>query len=157
MVFFVGIIAFRSIGSIILPALVAAERTRVYAYLTAISAGINFLLNLVLIPYYNARGAIVATIVSYGFLLALGLKEVFVTYGLQVGWRGLSLATRTILAGALPSVGVWWIVGRSMLPWEVVLWAVVLSIVYVSLIVVLRVGSIDDIRRLVINLRNSRG
>ena len=117
----------------------------------------NFLLNLLLIPYYQAKGAIVATIVSYGFLLAVGLKDVFATYGLRAGKRGLSLTVRTILAGALPSAGVWWIAGQSLLPWEVMLWVAVLSVLYVSLIVIFRVGSMDEIRHLVINLRKSRG
>ena len=157
MAFFIWIIALRSIGAVILPALVAAERTRLYAYLTTASALINFLLNLILIPMFQSRGAILATIISYSFLLLFGLKEVFDTYEVRVRLAGMSVAFRTILAGVISSMVIWWTVGRSSSSWDALLWAVVLSILYVVLILVFRVGTFSDLRGLFINLRNSKG
>ncbi|MEE9271498.1 MAG: flippase [Candidatus Krumholzibacteria bacterium] len=157
MIFFAGVIVFRSIGAVILPSLVAAERTRVYAYLTAASAVLNFALNLVLIPKYQARGAVIATLVSYGVLLIVGLHEVFVTYGVRLSGRSVSLGLRTILAGSLAAGIVWPLRGRTGLEWEAFLWAGVLTVAYALLAVAFRVARAEDIRVLLINLRKSKG
>ncbi|UCG52034.1 MAG: flippase [Candidatus Latescibacterota bacterium] len=157
MAFFVGVIAFRSMGAVILPALVAAERTRLYAYLTTISAVTYFVLSLFLIPRFESRGAIVATIISYGVLLLWGLKEVFRVYGVRLGWRPVTLVIRTILAGTVSSGTVWWLSGQSPVSWNVFLWAALISVLYLFLIFVLRVGTFSDIRSLWINLRKPKG
>ena len=157
MILFIWIIAFRSIGSVILPALVAADRTRVYAYLTTGCAVINFVLNLVLIPKYQARGAIMATIVSYGVLLLAGLKEVFDTYELRIGIRSISLGFRTILAGVLASTLIWWLFHQNPAASHAFLWAALLAVLYVLLIFMFRVGTFSDVRSLLINLRNTKG
>jgi O-antigen/teichoic acid export membrane protein len=157
MVFFAGVIVLRSIGSIILPSLVAAERTRVYAYLTAASAVLNFVLNLVLIPKYQARGAVIATLVSYGVLLIAGLRQVFITYGVRLSGRSVSLGLRTILAGSLAAGVVWPLSGRTGLVWHAFLWAGALAVAYALFAIVLRVTRPADIRALLINLRKSRG
>ena len=156
MVLFIGIIALRSVGAVILPALIAAERTRVYAVLTAISAVINFGLNVILIPRYGASGAIVATIVSYGFLFLTGLREVFSTYSVKLGGRALSLAIRTILAAAVAAGVTWLVVDRLGAGDHAVLPAASLAIVYVGLIFLFRVGGVNDIRNLIGNLRGQR-
>lgn len=157
MLLFTGVILFRSIGTVILPALVAAERTRTYAILTTVSAALNFGLNLILIPGYGARGAIVATIASYGVLLLAGLREVFVTYAMRVTGRAISLGARMILAGLLSSALIWRLINRLELTWESLLWAVLLAIIYVTLLFVFRVGRPGDIRSMVTNLRQSNG
>jgi O-antigen/teichoic acid export membrane protein len=157
MLFFVGVIVFRSLGSVILPALVAAERTRVYAYLTTISAVLNFGLNIVLIPRYGARGAIMATIISYGVLLIVGLRQVFVTYALKLTARAVSAGLRTILAGAMSAGVVWLIINRLQPRWESFMWAALIAALYTLLLFAFRVGTPGDVRAMVSNLRQSKG
>jgi O-antigen/teichoic acid export membrane protein len=157
MVFFAWVIVLRSLGAVILPALVAAERTRLYAYLTTISALIYFLMSLFLIPKFESRGAIVATVISYVVLLLWGLREVFKVYGVRLGWRPLTLLLRTILAGAIASGITWRMIGQPASDPMVLLWAVVVSALYLFLIFVLRVSSFSEIRSLWNNLRQSKG
>lgn len=156
MVLFMWIIVFRSIGSVILPALIAAERTKAYAYLTAVSAVINFVLNLVLIPRFQAKGAILATIISYGVLMLIGLRQVVTTYQVRVGIRAISLGLRTLLAGILSAGLIWRLIDRSGPEWGILLWAVLLTALYLTLIFVFRVGSVGDLRRL-LNVPYSKG
>jgi O-antigen/teichoic acid export membrane protein len=157
LVLFVGVIAFRSVGAVILPALVAAGRTRLYAYLTMASAAIYFGLCVLLIPRFESRGAVVATILSYGVLMVIGLKEVFRIYRVSLGWRPLTLPIRTILAGVVASGVTWWCTERSPIKLNVVLGVVLVSGLYLSLILALRVGTFSDLRSLRSNLRKSKG
>jgi len=154
---FVGVIAFRSVGAVILPALVAADRTRLYAYLTMVSAAIYFGLCVLLIPRFESRGAVVATILSYGVLMVIGLKEVFRIYRVPLDWRSMTFPIRTILAGVIASGITWWCTERSPIKLNVVLGAALVSVLYLSLILALRVGTFSDLRSLRSNLRKSKG
>ncbi|UCH84822.1 MAG: oligosaccharide flippase family protein [Candidatus Latescibacterota bacterium] len=156
MVFFVWVIVMRSLGAVILPALVAAERTRLYAYLTTVSALIYFLMSVFLIPRFDSSGAVVATIVSYGVLLVWGLREVFAVYGVRLGWRPLTLVFRTVLAGAIASGAAWWLIGETPGAPKVLLWAALVSAFYLFLIFVLRVSTFSEIRGLWNNLRQQK-
>jgi O-antigen/teichoic acid export membrane protein len=154
---FIGVIALRSVGAVILPALVAADRTRLYAYLTMASAAVYFALCITLIPRFESRGAVAATIFSYAVLMVIGLRKVFQIYGLRLGWRPLSLPIRTILAGAIAGGATWWIADRSFLNLGVVTEVVLVSALYLCLILALRVGTFSDLRSLRSNLRNPKG
>jgi O-antigen/teichoic acid export membrane protein len=157
MVFFVWVIVLRSLGAVILPALIAADRTRLYAYLTTISALIYFLLSLFLIPRFESRGAVVATIISYAVLLVWGLREVFSVYGVRLGWRPLTLLLRTILAGSIASGIAWLLIGESPGAMRVLTWAGLVSVLYLFLIFAFRVSTFSEIRGLWNNLRQSKG
>jgi O-antigen/teichoic acid export membrane protein len=159
---FVWVLILRSLGSLVLPALVAAERTRLYAYLTALSAVINFVLNLVLIPRYHARGAVLATVVSYGFLLVLGLRETFRVFGVRPRLAALGGVFRTVLAGVGAS-GLMWIILSRFYPdgyripdARVILWVFVVVGTYAALLLVLRVVRPEEIRAALGNLRNRK-
>ena len=148
---FIWIIVLRSLGAMVLPALVAAERTKYYAYLTAFSAVINFGLNLVLIPRFQATGAVVATIISYGFLLVLGLHQVFKVFGVRLRMRALTLAFRTVLAGLLAGSLLWLVLdllknGPAGGGFWILFWALLLVVVYFSLLFLFRVIRSEDIR-----------
>jgi O-antigen/teichoic acid export membrane protein len=164
MALFLVVLVLKSLGAMVLPALVAAEQTRMYAYLTVISAVINFGLNLALIPRYHAWGAIVATIVSYGVLLIAGLRQTFRIFHVRLGFVWFSGAVRTVLAGAAASVLCWQISGRvhpggydsAMSDGWVLLWAVFLTGVYVALLLLLKVATMSDIRSAFANLRNRK-
>jgi O-antigen/teichoic acid export membrane protein len=165
MTVFIVVLILRSLGAMVLPALIAAEKTKLYAYLTTFSAVINFGLNLVLIPRYHARGAVVATIISYSVLLVVGLRQTFKVFGVRPGLRDFSGALRTVFAGAIASVLVWLILSRlhpggyaaSAAPdaW-VLAWVVILAGVYASLLWVMRVVRSDDIRSALTKLRNRK-
>jgi len=153
MAFFVWVIAMRSIGVLVLPALVAAEHTRLYAYLTTISAVINFVLNMLLIPSLHARGAVLATIVSYGVLLVFGLIKVFKIFRVRVGLRAFSLAVRTVLAGAVAGAVLWLILDRWPNPgWWILLWGALQAAVYTVLVLLLGVVRPGDVGLVFSNL-----
>jgi O-antigen/teichoic acid export membrane protein len=153
MAVFVWVIALRSLGVLVLPALVAAERTRLYAYLTTFAAAINFVLNLLLIPSLHARGAVVATIISYGLLLVLGMYQVLRIFQVQLGFRAFSLAVRTVLAGAIAGAVLWMILDRVPEPgWGIFLWGALQAVTYVALIIAFQVVRIRDIRTVMSNL-----
>jgi O-antigen/teichoic acid export membrane protein len=159
MTWFASVIVIRSLGAMVLPALLAADRIRTYAWLTAGAAVLNFVLNLVLIPTMHSRGAILATIVSYGLLLILGLREVFQVFNVRLHTRALWRAIRTLLAGALVA-GVIWLVIRQ-LQVETWVWTLGLATLhvaaYVALIVAFRVVRPAEIRPLMGNLLRVKG
>jgi O-antigen/teichoic acid export membrane protein len=165
MAVFLLVLLLRSLGAMVLPALVAAERTKTYAYLTVISAVMNLGLNLALIPRYHAWGAVVATIISYSVLLIAGLRQTFRIFGVRLGIGWFSGAFRTVLAGVAASVLCWQILGRvspggslesvTSDGW-VLLWAVFLTGVYAALLMLLKVVRVNDIRAAFVNLRNRK-
>jgi len=161
---FIWVLILRSLGAMVLPALVAAERTRLYAYLTTISAVVNFGLNLALIPHYHAWGAVVATIISYGVLLVAGLYQTFRIFGTRLDLAWLGGAFRTVLAGVGASVLCWLLSGRfyeggikSSSPGApVLLWVVFLAGVYAALLLLLKAVRVKEIRLAFSNLRNRK-
>ena len=159
MTWFASVIVIRSLGAMVLPALLAADRIKTYAWLTAGAAVLNFALNLVLIPRMHSRGAILATIVSYGLLLVMGLREVFRVFNVRLHTRALWRGIRTLLAGALVA-GVIWLVIRQ-LQVENWVWTLSLAILqvaaYAALIVAFRVVHLADIRPLMGNLLRVKG
>lgn len=74
---FLPLILMRSIGSVILPGLIAADRADTYAKLTFTGAILNFVLNLALIPKYGADGAVISTLLSYLPVEILGLRALW--------------------------------------------------------------------------------
>ncbi len=162
MAVFVFVLILRSLGSLVLPALVAAERTRLYAYLTGFSAVINFGLNLVLIPRYHARGAVLATIISYGFLLVAGLRETFRIFGVRIRMSALSGAIRMVLAGAVTSGSMWLVFhhfypdGFSNPDARLILWVLGVVGLYTALLFLMKVARPDEIRLALKNLRNRK-
>ena len=164
MAVFLVVLVLKSLGAMVLPALVAAERTRMYAYLTVISAVINFGLNLALIPRYHAWGAVVATIVSYGVLMIAGLSQTFRIFGVRLGSDWFNGTFRTVLAGAVASVLCWQISGRvhpdgydsATSDGWVLLWVVFLTGVYAALLMLLKVVRMSDIQSAFTNLRNRK-
>jgi O-antigen/teichoic acid export membrane protein len=154
MIFFVGVVLARSIGAVLLPALIAANMTRVYAYLTAGSAVLHFSLNFFLIPRYESRGAIIATIISYSLLLVLGLGVMLAKYRISISLAAISVGARTILAGAIATGAIWRLADRpAPLSWVALLWAALLLGLYLFLIYVLRVATFSSLGRLFSNLR----
>jgi O-antigen/teichoic acid export membrane protein len=159
MVWFSWVIVIRSLGALVLPALLAADRIRTYAWLTAAAAILNFALNLVLIPRMHSRGAILSTIISYGLLLLFGLREVFGIFGVRLRARAVGQAIRTVLAGGLVAGTVWLIIRQ--LPEETWGWTIVLAafhlLLYGVLIVAFRVVRPAEIRPMVGNLLRAKG
>ncbi|HSG26876.1 MAG TPA: polysaccharide biosynthesis C-terminal domain-containing protein, partial [Candidatus Krumholzibacterium sp.] len=77
LVIFLPLIMMRSLGSVILPGLIAADRAGTYARLTLAGAALNFILNILLIPEWGAEGAVVSTLVSYMPIEVLGLRALW--------------------------------------------------------------------------------
>ena len=159
MTWFSWVIVIRSLGALVLPALLAADRIKTYAWLTAGAAVLNFALNVVFIPRWHSRGAILATIISYGLLLVFGLREVFVVFGVRLHAPAISRAIRTLLAGGLVAAMVWLVIRQ--LHAETWGWTIILAalhvLVYGVLIVVFRVVRLAEIRPMMGNLLRAKG
>jgi O-antigen/teichoic acid export membrane protein len=159
MTWFASVIVIRSLGALVLPALLAADRIRTYAWLTAGAAVLNFVLNVVLIPSMHSRGAILSTIVSYGLLLAMGLREVFRVFDVRLHARAVGRAFRTLLAGGLVAGAVWLIIRQLQV--ETWGWTLALAVLhvaaYAALIVAFRVVRPAEIRPLMGNLLRVKG
>jgi O-antigen/teichoic acid export membrane protein len=159
MTWFASVIVIRSLGALVLPALLAADRIRTYAWLTAGAAVLNLVLNILLIPHTHSRGAILSTIVSYGLLLVMGLREVFGVFDVRLHARSIGRAIRTLLAGGIVA-GVIWLVIRQ-LPVETWGWTVALAAMqvagYALLIVAFRVIHPAELRPLMVNLLRVKG
>ena len=160
---FIWIIILRSVGAILLPSLIAADRATFYAWLTAAAAGLNVLLNLVLIPSFRSRGAVIATILSYTVLLILGFRQVAGIYNIRFRWPEIWLTARTFLAGVL-SVGILWLIKNTVgegeagfsLPLLIIL--VVLHLfIFTVFIHVLHVARINQLWGFISKLRKTNG
>jgi len=159
MTWFASVIVIRSLGSLVLPALLAADRIKTYAWLTAGAALLNFGLNVVLIPRMHSKGAIVSTIISYGLLLLLGLREVFHVFEVRLHARSLGTVFRTLLAGGLVAGLVWLAIGQ--VPADKWTWTLALAtlhvVLYATLIFAFRVVSLAEIRPAMGNLLRLKG
>jgi O-antigen/teichoic acid export membrane protein len=161
MAVFIWVIVLRSLGSIMLPALIAAEKTKFYAYLTAFAAGTNFLLNWLLIPVLRSKGAVIATIISYTFLLIFGLNKILRIYNIHIGIREVTLLARTLLAGGV-AVGLFWFIfwrfgktqaGSSHL--FTLIMVALQSLTYFVLVSIFRIVKPSQIREMFANLRKT--
>ncbi len=149
LVLFIPLLVMRSIGSVILPGLIAADRAGTYAKLTIVGAVLNFILNALLIPRWGAEGAVVSTLLSYLPIEVLGLAAVSREIGGLRRRGDLFRAIRT--AGA--AVLIWSIYTRfapepSGLPMTVV-HAVLLSAVFLFTLLAVKAVEKDDLLELV--------
>ena len=74
LILFLPLVVMRSIGAVILPGLIAADRAGTYAKLTLMGAVANFILNILLIPPFGTTGAVISTLLSYLPIELLGLR-----------------------------------------------------------------------------------
>ena len=149
LVLFIPLIVMRSVGSVILPGLIAANRAGTYAKLTIAGAGMNFILNALLIPRWGAEGAVVSTLLSYLPIEILGLAAVSREIGGLRRKGDLSRAVRITGAAVL----IWSIYTRSVpepsgLPMTVV-YAALLSAVFLFSLLAVKAVEKDDLLRLV--------
>ncbi len=159
MAMFSWVVIIRSMGALVLPALLAADRIRTYAWLTAGAAVLNFILNVMLIPRMHSRGAILATIVSYGLLLVFGMREVFGVFRVRVSARAVGAALRTFLAGTVVAAVLWLAIRHIGSVSGVVTIALAAAhvLIYGLLIMALRVIRPEELRPLVGNLLKIKG
>ncbi|HET6349769.1 MAG TPA: oligosaccharide flippase family protein [Candidatus Krumholzibacteria bacterium] len=159
MTWFSAVILIRSLGALVLPALLAADRIKTYAWLTAGAAVLNLILNVVLIPHMHSRGAIISTIVSYGLLLVLGLREVFDVFDVRLHVRSIGRVLRTLLAGGLVAAMVWLVIHQ--VPADKWGWTIGLAtahvVIYAVLIFAFRVVHPAEIRPMMGNLLRVKG
>jgi O-antigen/teichoic acid export membrane protein len=159
MTWFASVIVIRSLGSLVLPALLAADKIKYYAWLTFGAAMLNLGLNVLFIPHMHSRGAILSTIISYGLLLLFGLREVFHVFEVRLGPRSMGAVLRTLLAGGVVAGLVWLIIGQVGVghwAWTLAL-AVLQVVLYGTLIFAFRVVSPAEIRPAMGNLLRLKG
>jgi O-antigen/teichoic acid export membrane protein len=101
LVLFIPLLVMRSIGTVILPGLIAADRAGTYAKLTVAGAVTNFILNALLIPRWGAQGAVVSTLLSYLPIEVLGLAALSREIGGLTGKGDLPRYARTAAAAVL--------------------------------------------------------
>jgi O-antigen/teichoic acid export membrane protein len=152
---FLPVIAIRSIGTVILPGLIAADRAGIYAWLTFAGAALNFVLNVVMIPKWGGRGAVVSTFISYLPIQVFGMR----TLAAQIPriWRAgdTGRAIRTVLVSA----AVWFAWTRLVPVPSKLVWTIVQSVLITALLtfllVVVRAVHPDRVRE-IMRLRGRR-
>ncbi len=149
LVMFIPLLVMRSIGSVILPGLIAANKAGTYAKLTVAGAVLNFILNALLIPRWGAQGAVVSTLLSYLPIEILGLAAISREIGGLRRKGDLSRAVRITAAAVL----IWAIYTRfvpepSGLPVTVV-YATALAAIFLSALIALKAVEKNDLLELV--------
>ncbi|UCF04299.1 MAG: oligosaccharide flippase family protein [bacterium] len=159
LVLFLPLIVMRSIGAVILPGLIAAERAGTYARLTVIGAICNFTFNAILIPVWGAKGAVLSTLISYLPIDVLGLRALA---GAVPGFyrsRDLLVSLKAALAAAciiflylrfLPAPGNFLMT---------IVTAITLTVIYIGVLLLIRVltfSEIDQILKPILNRPNRR-
>lgn len=148
LVLFIPLLVMRSVGSVILPGLIAANKAGTYAKLTVAGAFLNFILNALLIPRWGAQGAVISTLLSYMPIEILGLAAVSREIGSLTRKGDLFRAVRITAASAL----IWAIYTRfvpepSGLPVTLV-HAVVLSAAFLTVLIALKAVKRSDLLEL---------
>lgn len=94
----------------------AAAKTQLISWMVIMAAGLNIVFNLILIPYYEAFGAAIATVLAYGILVFLASRkakqEIHIKYKWSTFFLVVSMITLLFLAGlttqewdTLPRIG----------------------------------------------------
>jgi O-antigen/teichoic acid export membrane protein len=118
----------------------ATNRQGLNAWATGLAAGVNIVLNLILIPFYGYLAASATTVVTEAALCAFGWWFVQRQHPeLRLPW--LRLSWRVLLAGAIMGVVLYVLAGRSIL-----ISVPAGSVVYLVAIVLLRAVDADEWR-----------
>jgi O-antigen/teichoic acid export membrane protein len=148
LVLFLPLVIMRSLGAVILPGLIAAERAGTYARLTFFGALLNFVLNALFIPVWGARGAVGATLISYLPVEVFGLRAVARSFA-HIWRRGDTWrVVKTAAAGIVATIAY-----RSVIP-EVsslisaVVHGIVLAALFCALLILVRALTIGELRDL---------
>jgi len=146
LILFLPLVMMRSVGAVILPGLIAADRAGTYAVLTLVGALLNFTFNAVFIPKWGADGAVLATLVSYLPIEVLGL-----TFLIKV-FRGFWSGRETVLlfeAGAI-SVVLAYLYRRFIhQPSGLIMTMVhagIVTMAFLAVILVLHVVSVEEVK-----------
>ncbi|MBN2070504.1 MAG: flippase [Candidatus Krumholzibacteriota bacterium] len=148
LILFLPLVLMRSIGSVILPGLIAADRADTYAKLTLLGAVANFILNIILIPPLGASGAVISTLISYLPIEILGLRSLAAAVPGFWSRRDWTRAVK-VFAAALVTIALYRVVitrPESLFP--TIMHAAALSLVYIVLLFLSRALTSVDIRDL---------
>lgn len=157
LVLFMPLVVMRSIGAVILPGLIAADRAGTYAKLTLIGAATNFVLNAVLIPLWGAEGAVISTLLSYLPIEILGLRAL--VQAIPGFWRKRDWlrSVRTITGAAVIITLYHWLApDPSGLP-ATLAHAVVLTVIFAAMLLVSRTLTPGELKDLAGPLLRGRG
>lgn len=102
-------------------------KTQLISWMVILAAGLNILFNIVLIPYFEAFGAAIATVLAYGILVYLSSRkakqEIHINYKWSTFFLVVLLITLLFLAGlttqtwdTLPRIGARLLLVLSYLP-----------------------------------------
>lgn len=97
----VPLLVLRGLGTVVFPALVAADAQGRYARLMGWTAAVNALANLVLIPRFAAEGAVASTVLALALLTLLGFREVRRATGTLPGPELRGPALRALLGATV--------------------------------------------------------
>jgi O-antigen/teichoic acid export membrane protein len=145
LVLFLPLIVMRSIGAVILPGLIAAERAGTYARLTLIGAICNFVFNAILIPAWGAKGAVFSTLISYLPIDVLGLRALAGTIPGFYRSSDLLVSLKTALAAS----GIIFLY-RGLLPapgnfFMTVVTAITLTVIFTGVLLLVQVLTLSEI------------
>lgn len=134
-----------SFNTTLLSATGHAKKTAFFAFLTAV---LNFILNLALIPLFGFVGASIATAASFFFLLIFTLREISTMHSIKLPIKDWTL--NFIVAGFVIFI-IWSIkAALEFNPWvELAIIGTLAAIIYASLLILLKVLNIKELRELI--------
>ncbi len=134
-----------SFNTTLLSATGYAKKTAFFAFLTAV---LNFILNLALIPLFGFVGASIATTASFFFLLIFTLREISTMHSIKLPIKDWTL--NFIVTGFVIFI-IWAIKAALELnPWlELAIIGILAAIIYASLLILLKVLNIKELRELI--------
>lgn len=146
LVLFLPLVVMRSLGTVILPGLIAADQAGTYARLTLVGATMNFILNVLFIPVWKAKGAVAATLISYLPVEVCGLWAVGrsfpVIWSRSDTWR----VVKTTAAGVAVFVVHRWMMPEPSTFILMIVHGMAIAAVFGGLLIMLRVITAAEIR-----------
>ncbi len=146
LILFLPLVVMRSLGSVILPGLIAADRAGTYARLTFVGALLNFVLNMLFIPVYKAKGAVAATLLSYLPVEIIGLRAVVQSFP-DIWLRGDTWrVVKTAAAGMIVVATYWYVTPEPSTFVIAIAQAIIVSMVFTLLLLLLRALTLEEVR-----------
>jgi len=148
LVLFLPLVMMRSIGAVILPGLIAADRAGAYALLTLLGAVLNFVFNALFIPRWGADGAVLATLASYLPIEVLGLTVLFRVFPRFWGKKETMLLIEAGAIGAGLALIYKYLVPHPRALFPTLIHSAVIAVLFLVSTVFLKVVSRDEVTSL---------
>lgn len=104
--------SFLCINTVVVHILVLVKKMRIHAAIWGISALVNLLLNIVIVPRLGIFGAAITTLIAYGLAVGLTTYYSFKEFRFSIDWR---FVIKSLIASAAMSAALWAIAPKGVL------------------------------------------